>query len=142
MGQFFDGSLGFFDLSEGVVRVQRGEEFEAFVQGIDGSGGFVHSGQVSGVLNFSLVSLVNHVLLSFSDESFSVGNRFLKLSFLGSQDVGQSLLGIGDVSFSFVDQRGQSSDFSVVFVGSGVEGLVGSGVFSFQISQNFFNSGD
>jgi len=85
------------------------------------------------VLDGSLVGLFNHVGLGFSDESFSVGDGFFQLSFLGSQDVGQSLLGVGDLSFGFVDQVGQSTDFRVVFVGSFVEGLVSSGVFSVQI---------
>jgi len=70
------------------------------------------------VFNFSLVSLVNYVLCSFSDESFSVGDGFFQLGFLGSQDVGQSGLSISDLSFSFVDQVGQSSDFTVMFIGS------------------------
>jgi len=94
------------------------------------------------MLNFSLVSLVNHVLLSFSDESFSVGDGFFQLSLLGSQDVGQSGLSVGDLSSGFVNHVGQSSDFRVMFVGSFVESLVGRDVFFFQINQNIFDSGD
>jgi hypothetical protein len=58
------------------------------------------------VLDGSLVGLFNHIGLGFSDESFSVGDGFFQLGFLGFQDVGQGGLGIGDLSFSFVDQIG------------------------------------
>ena len=99
--------------------------------GSQGGVGFIDSDQVFLVLNLSLVGLVLNILSSFNDESFSISDGFFQLSFLGSQDVGQSGLGVGDVSFSFVDQIGESSDFRIVFIGSSDEGFIGFLVFNF-----------
>jgi len=72
---FVQSFFGFSDLNEGGFTVlQGGQQFQGFFDSFQGAVGFFNSDQIFLVGNFSHVSLVNHVLLSFGNESFSIGN--------------------------------------------------------------------
>jgi hypothetical protein len=94
------------------------------------------------MLNFSHGGLFLDVFFGFSHESFSLGYGFFELFLLRFQDVGKDLLGVGDLSFAFIDQIVQSSDFGIVLIGSSLELVISIGVFGFKVINDFLNSVD
>jgi len=76
----------------------------------------------------SFGSLGFDVVFSLGDSGIQIVDFSGQLFSLGNQDIVDQFLGISDVSGGFINQIGQSSDFLVVFIGSGIK----FGMFSFQ----------